>query len=107
MILREHKVDIGCLAPNVHVLAANFLDKPRCGPHADAPRVARVGSTDNFVIPLPLLLPCDGPEIFRAPRQRFRCVFVDKLGTDAMRSIVVALEVTVAGSLSRALSDLS
>ena len=66
-VITQHILDISGLTPDVHVLAANFLYQVCCGPHTDAPGVTWVGFGKDLVIPLPLLLISDLPEVLCAP----------------------------------------
>ena len=65
----EHVLDICTVAPDMHIMASNCFDQSRRRPHANAPRVARVRCPSNLVIPLPLFLPRNAPEVSIAPVQ--------------------------------------
>ena len=87
------------------VFAADSLDEPSEGPHANAPAVTGVGSSSDLVVPLPLFLVGDRPEVFGTPDQRYTSVLVDELGAHSMSSIMVALEIAIAGTFTWALFD--
>ena len=63
MIFAEHVIDISCIASNVNIVTAYSLNQIRSCPHADAPRIARIGVTLDLVVPLHVLLVSDLPEI--------------------------------------------
>ena len=107
MVLAKHVVDVCRLAVDMHVLAAHVLDQIGGGPHANAPRVASVVARDDLVGPHPLSLPRDLPKVLVAPEQGLLRVSVDQLRADSMSLVMVALVVTVAGTLTRADSYLS
>jgi hypothetical protein len=82
---------VGAVAAQVHVVAARLLDQRRRCPHADAPRVSRVGRCDDPVRPLERLLARQVPEVTRTPLQRRMRHVVDQLCADAVRAIMIAL----------------
>ena len=82
----------------MYVFATCGVDQVRGGPHADAPGIAGVWIAADLVIPLPILLPCDLPEVALPPLHRLAAV-IEKLRAAAVVFVVVAFEVAVARPL--------
>jgi len=82
----------------MYVFATCGVDQVRGGPHADAPGIAGVWIAADLVVPLPILLPCDLPEVALSPLHRLAAV-IEKLRAAAVGFVVVAFEVAVARPL--------
>lgn len=100
VVAAHHVRHVGAVAVDVHVVAASRLDEASRGPHADAPRVSRVGLVADAGVPLPLLLARDLPEVALAPRER-RTLVVEQPRANAVRLVVVAFEVAVSRTCGR------
>jgi len=102
----QYILDVRCTAMEVHVVAADLLDKPGRGPHADAPAVSVV--RPDLIVPLKSLLSGDGPEIpALTPRERLPAVAVQELRTDPVGLIMVALVVSISSALPRTDRDVT
>ena len=101
----EHVLDVSARAAEVHVITADALDEARRGPHADAPRISRIGGADDTPavastpgsclglrhpqfeaahsrVPLESLLASDLPKVLAAPFQRRFGVQIDQPAMD-------------------------
>ena len=109
VVRREHVIHIRRVTVQVHIVAANLLDKAGSRPHANAPAIPRVGTFDDAIIPLEGLLASDLPEIASwPPRERLSgAAALNQLSAHSVRGVMVALEIAITRTLTRANGDVS